>query len=674
MVRLLINNRFFFVKKNISILEACKFIGIKIPRFCFHENLSIAGNCRMCLVETDKSPKPVAACAAPVMENLAIITKGPRVLKSRENVLETLLLNHPLDCPICDQGGECDLQDQAQIYGTRISRGFINKRGVEDKYCGTLVKTIMNRCIHCTRCVRFGIEISGTYSLGTLNRGTNTEIGNYVTKISNSPILSNIVDLCPVGALTLKTSAFTARPWELKSIESVDLTDGLGSNIYINYKELDVIKVSTKKNKDLNESWISDKGRFAFDSLSNYRVEAQKALSYSFLKTSLLFLNDYSYRSLFLINKELNLQELNSLKKLNFLSKDKLKVKVFSNEKKQSNLYLWGFNNNISKLSTVKSKICLFLSSNVDIEASLLNIRLRTKFLLNEINFFAFGSFMRSTYPILFVRFGVSELALFFGSKNKIFSKLFLKALNPIVISGKSLNDRIDFNSFDFFLNKVTSALSYKIHTKSNEESIQYLNFGFYTNKDILIAKNIYFLNLEDSVNLRQIAINSSKNCINFASHSSKLVEYVSSTIPILLSQETGGLYLNLEKRPQFVTPIAIKKNWGVISFQSFFSTLNQIMIQSLAKSIVDCRSNLEVVFNEILVNSKLFLLSSHLLNLANPSKNLSKINFKYNLYPFKFLVEDYLRTNNFTKNSMKLLNRSREIRKQENTFLANFR
>jgi NADH-quinone oxidoreductase chain G len=669
MVRLLINNRFFFVKKNISILEACKFIGIKIPRFCFHENLSIAGNCRMCLVETDKSPKPVAACAAPVMENLAIITKGPRVLKSRENVLETLLLNHPLDCPICDQGGECDLQDQAQIYGTRISRGFINKRGVEDKYCGTLVKTIMNRCIHCTRCVRFGIEISGTYSLGTLNRGTNTEIGNYITKISNSPILSNIVDLCPVGALTLKTSAFIARPWELKSIESVDLTDGLGSNIYIHYKELDVVKVSNKKNKDINESWISDKGRFAFDSLSNHRVEAQMTLSYSFLKTPLSFLNNSNNRSLLLINKELNLQELNFLKKLTFLSKDKLKVKVFSNEKKQSNFYLWGLNNNISKLSTLKSKICLFLSSNVDIEASLLNIRLRTKFLLNEINFFAFGSFMRSTYSILFVRFGVSELVSFFGSKNKIFSKLFLKALNPIVISGKSLKDRLDLNSFEFFLKKFTSVLNYKIHTKSNEESIQYLNFGFYTNKDVLTTKNLYFLNLEDSASLRQIAVNNSQNFINFASHSSKLAEYALYTIPVLLSQETGGLYLNLEKRPQFVSPVNIKKNWGVISFKAFFSALTHILVKNRTKKTVNRRSNLEVVFNEILLNSKLFLLSPYLLSLVSSPKNLSLIHFKYNLYPFKLIIEDYLRTNNFTKNSLFLLNRSREIRKLENTF-----
>ena len=500
MVRILINNRFFFVKKNISILEACKFIGIKIPRFCFHENLSIAGNCRMCLVETDKAPKPVASCAAPVMENLSIITKGPRVLKSRENVLEILLLNHPLDCPICDQGGECDLQDQAQIYGTRISRAYINKRGVEDKYCGVLVKTIMNRCIHCTRCIRFGIEICGTFSLGTLNRGTNTEIGNYITKISNSPILSNVVDLCPVGALTLKTSAFLARPWELKSLESIDLTDGLGSNIYINYKELDVVKVSPKKNKDLNESWVSDKGRFAFDALSNHRVEAKSALSYSIFKSALEFKNNN--RSLFLINKELSVKEFSLLKKLNFLSKNKLKVKVFANEKKQSNYYLWGFNSKLSKITSLNSKVCLFLSSNIDVEASLVNIRLRTKFLINELNFYSFGNFINSTYSTVFVRFGVSEVVSLFGSKNKLISKLFLKAVNPIIMSGKSLIDRVNSISFEAFLKKNPSVLNYTIHTKSNEESINYLNMSAYNNKDVEASKTLHFLNLEDSLNL----------------------------------------------------------------------------------------------------------------------------------------------------------------------------
>jgi len=669
MVRLLINNRFFFVKKNISILEACKFIGIKIPRFCFHENLSIAGNCRMCLVETDKAPKPVAACAAPIMENLSIITKGPRVLKSRENVLEILLLNHPLDCPICDQGGECDLQDQAQIYGTRVSRAYINKRGVEDKYCGVLVKTIMNRCIHCTRCIRFGMEISGTFSLGTLNRGTNTEIGNYISKISNSPILSNIVDLCPVGALTLKTSAFLARPWELKSLESVDLTDGLGSNIYINYKELDVVKVSPKKNRNLNESWISDKGRFTFDSLSNHRVEAKSVLSYKIFKKALSFFNDS--RNLFLINKELSVKELNLLKKLNFLSKNKLKVKVLSNVKKKSNYYLWGLNSKISKITSLNSQVCLFLSSNIEVEASLLNIRLRNKFLINEINFYSFGNFIKSTYSTLFVRFGVSEVVSLFGSKNKIISKLFLKTVNPIVISGKSVADRIESSHFDFFFKQNASVLNYIIHTKSNEESINYLNFSSYSNKDINSAKKLYFLNLEDSLNLRGLAINTNKECINFASHNSKLMEYTSSTVSVLVPQETGGLYLNFEKRPQFVMPLAIKKSWGVISFESFFTALIEILSKELnfPVNFPDNRSNLESVFNEIISNSKLFTPAHSLLNLINNSKNLSLINFKYNSYPFKLIIEDYLRTNNFTKYSNILLSRSREIRKLENTF-----
>lgn len=669
MVRILINNRFFFVKKNISILEACKFIGIKIPRFCFHENLSIAGNCRMCLVETDKAPKPVAACAVPVMDNLSIITKGPRVLKSRENVLEILLLNHPLDCPICDQGGECDLQDQAQIYGTRVSRAYINKRGVEDKYCGVLVKTIMNRCIHCTRCIRFGIEICGTFSLGTLNRGTNTEIGNYISKISNSPILSNVVDLCPVGALTLKTSAFVSRPWELKSLESVDLTDGLGNNIYINYKELDVVRVNPKKNKNLNESWISDKGRFAFDSLSNHRVEGKAALSYPNFKKVVSFLN--GTQSLFLINKELSVKELNLLKKLNFLSKNKLKVKVLSNEKKKSNYYLWGFNSKISKITSLNSKVCFFLSSNIDVEASLLNIRLRTKFLINELNFYSFGNFMSSTYSTLFVRFGVSEVISLFGSKNKIVSKLFLKSVNPMIISGKSLMDRVDSSSLEFFLKKNSSVLNYTIHTKSNEESINYLNINSYNNKTVESAKNLYFLNLEDSLNLRKIAINNNKECINFASHNSKLIEYTSSTVSVLVPQETGGLFLNLEKRPQFVVPLEIKKSWGVISFESFFTALIEIISKELKfpGNFVDNRNNLESVFNEILSNSKLFSPSSFLFNLVNNTKNISLINFKYSSYPFKLIIEDYLRTNNFTKYSNVLLNRSREIRKLEKTF-----
>ncbi len=211
LISIKVNNRTFIVKKTLSILEACKFVGISIPRFCYNESLSIAGNCRMCLVETDKAPKPVASCAAPLVPGMSIITNSPMVQKARENVLETLLLNHPLDCPICDQAGECDLQNQAKHYGSPYSRFFGDKRVVEDKEVGALIKTIMTRCIHCTRCVRFGQEIVGKPFLGTMGRGTTTEIGPYVNSLLSSGISGNVIDLCPVGAMTRKQYSFIVK-------------------------------------------------------------------------------------------------------------------------------------------------------------------------------------------------------------------------------------------------------------------------------------------------------------------------------------------------------------------------------------------------------------------------------------------------------------------------------
>ena len=230
MIKIKINNSEFLVKKDISVLEACKYVGITIPRFCYHETLSVAGNWRMCLVEIadGRTPKPVSSCTYPVsMENMQVFTDTPLVKKARENVVETLLLNHPLDCPICDQGGECDLQDQTK-WGSDYSRFFFNKEEWRIKLW-TFIKTIMTRCIHCTRCVRFGTEIAGVDYMGTLNRGTSTEIGSYVSKMFNSEISGNVIDLCPVGALTSKPYAFKARPWELRSTESIDITDSTGS-------------------------------------------------------------------------------------------------------------------------------------------------------------------------------------------------------------------------------------------------------------------------------------------------------------------------------------------------------------------------------------------------------------------------------------------------------------
>ncbi len=260
------------VTEGSSVLQACEVLGLEIPRFCFHERLLIAGNCRMCLVEIEKSPKPQASCAIPVMPGMKVFTNTPLVKKAREGVLEFLLLNHPLDCPICDQGGECDLQDQAMIYGSDRSRFMERKRGVEDKNLGPLIKTIMTRCIHCTRCVRFATEVAGVEVLGTTARGIDTEIGTYVEKMFKSELSGNVIDLCPVGALTSKPYAFTSRPWELRNTESIDTLDSVGSNIRIDARGTEIMRIIPRLNEDINEEWISDKTRFSYDGLKRQRL------------------------------------------------------------------------------------------------------------------------------------------------------------------------------------------------------------------------------------------------------------------------------------------------------------------------------------------------------------------------------------------------------------------
>ena len=272
MVNVSVNGVDVSVDGGATVLQACEQLNIDVPRFCFHERLSVAGNCRMCLVEIENQIKPIASCAMPVMPGMNIFTDTPLVKKAREGVLEFLLLNHPLDCPICDQGGECDLQDQAMIYGSDRSRFYELKRGVEDKNLGPLVKTVMTRCIHCTRCVRFATEVAGGETLGTTARGIDTEIGTYVDKPFVSELSGNIIDLCPVGALTSKPYAFTARPWEMKRTETIDVHDSTGANIGIDTRGTEVMRVVPRLNEGVNEEWLSDKGRFAYDGMKVQRL------------------------------------------------------------------------------------------------------------------------------------------------------------------------------------------------------------------------------------------------------------------------------------------------------------------------------------------------------------------------------------------------------------------
>ncbi|MBU8547078.1 MULTISPECIES: NADH-quinone oxidoreductase subunit NuoG [Roseomonadaceae] len=261
------------VPNGATVLQACEAAGKEIPRFCYHERLSVAGNCRMCLVEVEKAPKPVASCAYPVADGMVVKTDSPVVRNARRGVMEFLLINHPLDCPICDQGGECDLQDQAMGYGMDHSRYREAKRSVKDKNIGPLIKTIMTRCIQCTRCVRFSAEVAGTSELGGTNRGENLEIGTYVEQALTSELSGNLIDICPVGALTSRPYAFVARPWELRKTEGIDVLDATGTNIRIDTRGPEVLRILPRINEDVNEEWMADRGRFSFDGLKRKRLD-----------------------------------------------------------------------------------------------------------------------------------------------------------------------------------------------------------------------------------------------------------------------------------------------------------------------------------------------------------------------------------------------------------------
>lgn len=282
MVKLKVDGKEIEVPDHFTLLQACEEAGAEVPRFCFHERLSVAGNCRMCLIEVKGGPpKPAASCAmgvrdirgGPNGELPEVYTNTPMVKKAREGVMEFLLINHPLDCPICDQGGECDLQDQAMAFGMDASRYTENKRAVEDKYIGPLVKTVMNRCIHCTRCVRFTTEVAGISELGLIGRGEDAEITTYLEQAMTSELQGNVIDLCPVGALTSRPFAFTARPWELGKTESIDVMDAVGSAIRVDTRGREVMRIMPRVNEQVNEEWISDKTRFIWDGLKTQRLD-----------------------------------------------------------------------------------------------------------------------------------------------------------------------------------------------------------------------------------------------------------------------------------------------------------------------------------------------------------------------------------------------------------------
>lgn len=558
MINIKINDFEFLVKPHISILDACKYAGINIPRFCYHETLSISGNCRMCLVEIEGLEKPLASCVAEVDEGMSIWVDTPFVKKARENVIETLLLNHPLDCPICDQAGECDLQDQTKNFGSSYSRFFFKKKGVEDKYCGPLIKTIMTRCITCTRCVRYAAEVAGVEFFGTINRGSGTEIGAYLPKIFDSEISGNVIDLCPVGALTSRPYAFKARPWELRLSESIDITDSFGANIYVNYKETEIARVLPRSNNDINGSIISDKARFSYDAnhinrinhIFNYSKESKKfnKISWSSLFNQVDILVQESKIDI-LIDEKCDTQTLHLVRKL--VNKYPAKINIISVSKTNSigNVYLNNQTNIVNIINNTHDLIVL-VGANLRLESAVLNSIIRFRYKNTLLKVASFGLSFSENIPTSFINLNVSTLLAVFEGKVKNVSKLLISSNSPLIFLGENFSDRVDniINTINLLSNLLPDSKIVNLKNSSNSIGFQFLNLQKSSVKQI---KNLVLaINLDDNVVIRKL-LKSAKKALWLNTHGSKLATKFNTILPVLTSFETEQTYLNLEARPQ---------------------------------------------------------------------------------------------------------------------------
>jgi len=457
-----------------TVLQAAALVGVEIPRFCYHDRLSIAGNCRMCLVEVEKSAKPVAACAMPVMNGWKIKTKSDFTRKAREGVMEFLLVNHPLDCPICDQGGECDLQDQSMAFGSDRSRftdnEFGGKRAVEDKNFGPLVKTVMTRCIQCTRCVRFASEVAGVEDLGTTGRGNNMQIGMYVDKMLLSELSGNVIDLCPVGALTSKPYAFMARPWETRKTETVDVLDCVGSNIVITHRTGEVLRIMPRMNEDINEEWISDKSRFACDGLKRQRLTVPMvkgkdgnltAVSWEDALVTVAKMLDStpSDQIAAVAGGLVDAESLMALKDLlNRLGSETLCTEeIFPMEASGTDLrsnYL--FNTSIAGVED--ADFALLVGCNPRFDAPVFNARLRKCWIHNELNVGLVGPKLDLTYD--YDHFGDTTDALKqIAEGTHPMSKKLAAAKKPIVIIGSDALQREDGGAVMSFTQQIAAKL-----------------------------------------------------------------------------------------------------------------------------------------------------------------------------------------------------------------------
>jgi len=592
MFKLKVNDKEIEVEEGLTVLQACEQVGFEIPRFCYHEKLSIAGNCRMCLVEIEKSPKPVASCAMPATEGMNIKTNTSLVEKARKGVMEFLLVNHPLDCPVCDQGGECDLQDQSMFYGVDKSRFRENKRHVPEKYMGPLIKTQMTRCIHCTRCIRFATEVAGVPELGAIGRGENMQITTYLEKSMKSELSANIIDLCPVGALTSKPYVFEARPWELKKTESIDVMDAVGSNIRVDTYGWEVKRILPRINEDINEEWISDKTRYACDGLKNQRLDTP------FIKDGNKF-NKISWKKAYEILKS-KLENISSDKigcftgdltnmETAYAAKE-LFSKVFKSnliESRSDSYYVnfsekqnYTFNSNISGIED--SDLILMIGCNPRLEATILNSRIRKSYLKSKLPIYSTNDVGDQTYPYKILDNSTNLIKNIIEGKNELSEKI-IKSSKPIIIIGQSVlklkSGQYIFEELKKFLsknNKISNewnSLNILSQDASTVGSYDLTIFSSNNGRNILLEKlkensiDLLFLLGQDKLNIEKKGV----FVVYIGSHGDEGAKNSDLILPGSAFTEQDGYYTNLEGKLQkafkasYPTELA-KEDWLIIN------------------------------------------------------------------------------------------------------------
>ncbi len=669
MLSIKINDKKIEVESGTTILQACQYSGIEVPYFCYHERLAIAGNCRMCLVQLENSPKPVASCAMPVSEGMVIYTNSEEVRKSREGVMEFLLINHPLDCPICDQGGECDLQDQAMGYGRDKSRFDINKRAVEDKDFGPLIKTHMTRCIHCTRCVRFLEEIAGVPQLGGLWRGEDMEIASIIKSGIASELSGNIIDLCPVGALTSRPYAFTARSWELKKTNTIDVLDGIGSNIRLDTKGNQVMRVLPRLNEEINQEWIGDKSRFSYDGLRRQRLDRPYLRSQGSKR-----LAPVNWREAFeAIKKQISIysgseigaiagdlcdcESMFALKDL-FVSLGSGNIDCRQDGAALPPDFRAGYLFNSSIAGIDEADCCLLIGSNPRVEAPIINARLRERWLRGNFDLARVGE--ASDLKIVVSELGdggevLSELV----AGNHEYCKVLEMAQKPMLILGQGALSHVDGEEILNLARTLADRFGFVkeswngfnvLHTAAARVGGMQIGFtpinGGMGTRQMLEASHKNNLKILYLLGADEIDLSGLEDTfiVYQGHHGDRGAQWADVVLPGSAYTEKRGFYVNTEGRLQEAysaidPPGDAKEDWRIIR------ALSEILGKILPYDDLDqLRKNMREripYFNSV--------------NKIVPAEwNISdkKLNAEFSGPPLKSAIQDYYMTDPITRNS----------------------